>query len=189
MRFIHVTCFAAFLLAGPAFADTKSAVDKDKAKLTDDEKAMIDHEHAVNQVEIQMGKMAQTKSTTAAVKDFGKQLVKDHLKADDDLTSFAKKRSYTIGKDKPKTDADKAAMKDDENEMAKIATLKGADFDREFTSMMVVAHERELAKLDTFLAIVNDADLKGDLESVKPVMQQHADKAKELQKNAPSAMK
>jgi len=184
MKFIHATCLAALVFAGTAIAGSK-----DKRKLTDDEKAMMDHVHAVNQTEIQMGKMAQTKSTTAGVKDYGKALVKDHLKADDDLTSLAKKRSYTIGKDKPKTDADKATMKDDENEMAKLATLKGADFDREFLSMMVVAHEREMAKLDTFISSATDADLKTALQDVKPVMQKHVDSAKDLQKNAPSAMK
>jgi len=181
MRFIHATCLAALVFAGTATAD--------KTKLSDDDKSMMDHEHAVNQVEIQMGKMAQTKSTTAGVKDYGKALVKDHLKADDDLTSLAKKRSYTIGKDKPKTDADKATMKDDENEMAKLATLKGADFDREFLATMLAAHEREMAKLDTFISSAGDADLKTTFENVKPVMQKHVDTAKELQKNAPSAMK
>ncbi len=180
MRFLHVALLVLFVVS-PALAD--------KPKLSDTEKAGIDHEHSVNQTEIRLGKMAQTKSTTAGVRDYGRTLVNDHQKADDELLALAKKKGYTPGKDVPKTDADKAEVKDDENEMAKLATLKGVDFDHQFLTMMVATHEREIARLDGFIGAASDPDVKALFESIKPVMQKHVDLAKEQLKNAPTAQK
>ncbi len=180
MRLIKLAILALFV-ASPVLAD--------KPKLTDTEKVAIDHEHTDNQTEIHMGKMAQTKSTTGGVRDYARTLVADHQKADDELLALAKKKSYSPGKDVAKTDEDKAAVKDDENAMAKLATAKGVDFDQQFLAMMIVAHEREIARLDGFIGAATDPDVRALLEAIKPVMQKHVDLAKEQQKNAPTASK
>jgi putative membrane protein len=72
---------------------------------------------------------------------------------------------------------------------AHIKTLKGADFDKEFLSMMVTGHEKVLAKLDSAMGTVQNDDLKTMLQNVKPTLQKHADTARDLQKTNPQAMK
>ena len=153
------------------------------AKLGDSDVKTIAHLHHVNQMEIQLGQMAQ-KAGTASVKDYAKTLVSDHQSADKDLTAFAKAHKLmAIPADKPATDADRQDDKDMTTAMAKIKTLKGAAFDKEYLNMMVAGHDKELTKIDVAISGATDADLKSLLQGVKPVLQRHADQARDLQKS------
>jgi len=177
-------------LALPSLAiadDTNPAKPAEKAaKLSAGDVKIVAHLHHVNQMEIDLGKAAQ-KSGTAAVKSYSETLVADHQSADKDLTSLAKQHSLaTIPADKPDTDAGKQEQKDMAKAVAHLKTLKGAEFDKGFLSMMVSDHEKEIAKIDLALAATTDADLQTFLKSVRPVLQRHADQARDLQK-APQA--
>ena len=167
-------------------ADNNKMTDK-SAKLSDADVKLVAHLHHVNQMEIELGKLAQ-KSGTASVKSYGATLVTDHQTADKDLTAFANSHKLaTIPADKPETEADKQDAKDMKTNMTKLKTLKAADFDREFLTMMATGHDKELTKIDTAMGTATDADLKTMLGTVKPVLQRHADQARDLQKNPPQA--
>jgi putative membrane protein len=134
-------------------------------------------------MEIDLGKAAQ-KSGTASVKNYGSTLVTDHQMNDKDLTAFAKSHKLaTIPADKPESDAEKQEAKEMTSKVAHLKTLKGADFDREFLSMMTADHDKELAKIDVSIGAATDPDLQSMLKSTKPVLQRHADQARDLQKN------
>ena len=168
--------------------DTSKKGDK-AAKLSDGDIRTIAHLHHVNQMEITLAKDAQRQGTKA-VKDYAATLITDHTAADKDLTAFAKAHQLTtIPADKPTTDADRQDDKDMTQQMAHLKTLKGADFDKEFLSMMVEGHEKTLAKLDTAMGMVTSDELKTAIQNVKPTVQKHADQARDLQKAAPQAMK
>jgi putative membrane protein len=67
--------------------------------------------------------------------------------------------------------------------MAKLKTLKGADFDKAYLNMMVSGHDKELTKIDVEISSASDPDFKNLLQSVKPVLQRHADQARDLMKS------
>ena len=46
--------------------------------------------------EVRMGKLAAEKANSADVKAFGRQMVADHTKANDDLNSVAQKKAMTL---------------------------------------------------------------------------------------------
>jgi len=200
---MKITSFALIaLLAAPLVAsadDNKpstTTTDKAKAtdktttsKLADADLQVMSQMHHVNQMEIDMGKLAQTKGSTQAVKAYGQTLVRDHTSADKDMLAFAKKNKTTIPVFKPTDEADQKDMKDDKDMAAHIKTLKGADFDKEFLSMMVAGHEKVLAKLDSSMGTIQNDDLKTMLGNIKPTIQKHADTARDLQKSNPQAMK
>jgi putative membrane protein len=157
------------------------------AKLSDGDVKIIAHLHHVNMMETEMGKLAQ-KNGTAAVKSYAETLVTDHQTNDKELMTFTKQRRLAaIPADKPQTDADRQDEKDMTAKMARLKTLKGAEFDKEFVNMMVAGHDKELAKIDTSIGAASDTDLQTMLKSVKPVLQRHADQARDLQKNSPQA--
>jgi putative membrane protein len=134
-------------------------------------------------MEINLAQLAQ-KSGSANVKDYAKTLLSDHQTADKDLTAFAKSHKLmTIPADKPASDADRQDDKDMTAAMAKIKTLKGEAFDREYLNMMVQGHDKELTKIDVAISGAGDPDLKSLLQGVKPVLQRHADQARDLQKS------
>jgi len=157
------------------------------AKLSAGDVKILAHLHHVNQMEIDMGKLAQ-KSGTQAVKGYADTLVNDHMSNDKELTSFAKAHGVaTIPADKPETDADRQDAKNMMTESAHVKTLKAAEFDKAFLNMMVAGHDKELAKIDTAIGAAADPDLQTMLKSTKPVLQRHSDQAHDLQKNTPQA--
>lgn len=163
--------------------DKPGTTDKAKAaKLSKPEIAIVAHVHHVNVMEVAMGKQAQ-KQGTAAVKRYGEMLVRDHQTADKELIAMAKQHGLArIPADKPQNEAEKAEQKTQMDAMKKLKTLKAEDYDRAFLQLMVESHEKEVAKSDSAIAIVQTEALKTMLESRKASLQRHADAARELQK-------
>lgn len=178
-----VLAFAAPMLAS---ADGQQATtrpsDKGRpAKLTEDELEVLAHVHHVNQLEIDMGKLA-TKRGTPAVKRYGETLVRDHSASDKDVIALAKRHAIAkIPAEKPATEADKAAHQEAMEAMARLKKLSGADFDREYLRLMVEGHDAELASSDPMIASATVPELKRLLEDRKTRLARHADAARELQ--------
>lgn len=147
-------------------------------KISEVDVQVMAHQHAVNQTEIDMDKLAESNGT-AGVKKYGATLVKDHTAGDKDVIALAAKKGTA------KLPADLAVSESDKKDMAdmkaKMKALKGADFDKMFLDMMASAHDRELTKITADIAVTTDADLKAMLEKTKPVLQQHSDAAKALE--------
>jgi putative membrane protein len=185
----------ALLLSPAAFADDTSkaptAPKTDtaaKTKLTPAELAVLAHYHAVDQMEIDLGKAAKQKGASASIKEYGTMLVKDHTEHDTKLKAIAKKTGQTIPAEKPANDVEKKELADTKAAVAKLKKQKGKAFDTMFLTTMVDGHEKELAKIDTKIAEVSNTELADLLRDTKPVLQHHADHARELQKNDAQAM-
>ncbi len=160
---------------------------KTEAKLDDGDVKVIAHIHHVNQMEMDMGKLAAAKAT-GGVRTYGQSLMKDHQDGDKNLVAFAKKKGITtIPADVPATEADKKEMAATMTKMADLKKLKGAEFERQFLIMMQDGHDKELAKLDAALPNIKDVVLAANLRDLRPVLQRHADTARDLMKNAPTA--
>lgn len=192
MKFTSLAFIAALAVPSLAIADDmKKPAPADKAKATtklvDDDVKLVAHVHHVNLMEIDMGKLAQ-KQGGDAVKKYGVALVKDHADGDKDLIAFAKTKGVAkIPADVPPTEAAKKEMDEMMAKMAELKKLKGAEFDRQFLMTMQMGHDAEVGKLTAALPMIQDADLKTKMTDLQPVLQRHADTARELQKAAPTA--
>ncbi|HEY5945247.1 MAG TPA: DUF4142 domain-containing protein [Kofleriaceae bacterium] len=168
-------------------ADTTKTTDTTKPakkeKLTATELQVIAHYHAVNLLEIDLGKTAMKLGSTQAVKSYGEMLVKDHADSDKKLKDLAKATKQIIPAEKLATDADKQEKADQKKEVAALKKMKGSEFDAKYLQMMVDGHDKELAKIDTKIADVQNSELADMLRAKKSVLQHHADQARELQKN------
>lgn len=163
--------------------DTSKTEKTKPAKLKTAELQVMAHYHALNQMEIDLAKTAEKKTKNDSVKTFAQTMVKDHGDNDKQLLSLAKKTGQRIPIEKPATDVEKQAKAEDKAMATKLKTLKGADFDREYIRMMVQGHDNELANIDSKIAEVENAELADALKATKPVLQKHADDARDVQKN------
>jgi predicted outer membrane protein len=59
-------------------------------------KAFIKNAAEINIGEIELGKLAEAKGHNQAIKDFGKRMVEDHTKAEDELQPVAKQEGVTL---------------------------------------------------------------------------------------------
>ena len=145
--------------------------------------------------EVELGNLAAQRAQNSDVKAFGQMMVKDHTQANTELTQIAKQMNVT-----PPAQLD---MKHREL-VDRLSKLKGAEFDREYMNAMVMGHEEVSAKLrtmsgDTATATStstsstttkgaqsvgtsgSDAALKQWAGKTLPTVQQHLERAKEIQ--------
>lgn len=148
-------------------------------KLTDTE--LLPKLHHVNQEEIKAGELAQQKSSSSDVKNYGKMLVKDHQQADQELTTLAKKINVDLtAMTAMKTDTKSQEKREvKQHKMDQLQTMTGKDFDRGFLQMMVNGHQHVI---DVVKASRDDArpEVKALLDKQLPVLQKHLDTGKDL---------
>ena len=157
---------AAALFAAPAFAQSPNDAQIASIVVT------------ANQVDIDAGKLAESKSKNAEVKAFGKQMVTDHSGVNKQAVALAKKLGV-----KPEDNPTSESLKKGGAENVKhLKTLKGAAFDKAYVDHEVAYHEQVLDAIDKVLVpSAKNAELKGLIEKVRPAFVAHLDHAKMLQ--------
>jgi putative membrane protein len=142
------------------------------------EKELLPKLHHVNQEEIKAGQLAQQKGSSSDVKSYGQMLVKDHQKADQELTTIAKKVNVDLTAMMTDTKSqEKREVK--QHKMDQLQSLTGKEFDRGFAQMMVNGHQHVI---DLIKASRDDVspDVKSFLDKTLPVLQKHLDMAKDI---------
>lgn len=153
-------------------ASATAASASGTAKLTAaDRKAIMDMAMS-NMAEVEMGKMAQSKSQNADVKAFGQKMVDDHGKALTEVQTLAQSKGVTLPTE---LDAKHKAL------AAKLEKANGDSFDKAYTKQGgVAAHKDTLAKLQKASKAVKDADVKGQVDKTIPVVQEHLKHAEQV---------
>jgi putative membrane protein len=141
------------------------------ARAADDTAAVLGKLHHSNQMEIEMGKLAQEKGQSKDVKSFGKTLVTDHTAADKKVAALAKQEKIDLTTAMPQMKHDK---------MAPLKTAAGAEFDKAFASAMLEDHTKDVDEAKAARAATTDAKLKSLLDSMIPVLEKHRETAQKL---------
>jgi putative membrane protein len=162
------------LTLGTAMALSSTfAVDKEKSdKATAKETAFIKKAADGGMTEVELGKAAEKNGQKDDVKAFGKQMVKDHGKANDDLKSIASKMNVTV--------PDKVSAKH-QARIDKMSKLSGAAFDTAYAKDMVEDHEKDIAEFEKARGKVSKEDLKKFIDDTIPVMKEHLEMAKKME--------
>jgi putative membrane protein len=87
--------------------------------------------------EITLGRMAQRAGASAGIRDFGRRLVADHLKARREAVAVARGM---------RLDPPDGMMMKARAEQAKLELLSGNSFDREFAAYMIGDHQDDIAE-------------------------------------------
>ncbi len=135
-----------------------------------------------NQVDIDAGKLAESKGGTADVKAFGKSMVTDHSAVNKQATDLAKKLKLT-----PEDNATSKSLKaGGETNLADLKKLKGAAFDKAYIDHEVAYHEQVIDAIKTTLIPnAKNAELKALLQSGLPLFEGHLEHAKQIQASLP----
>ena len=151
---------------------------KGDMKLTDSQLASMFHK--VNKAEMEAGKLAQKEGSSAAMKDYGRQLFNDHKQADLKLEAAAKKDHLKLD-DLTPMQKDKLAT--DDKKMDQVKSLHGADFDRGFASVMYNGHKDVLDMISQHMNDVQSKDLMSWMHEAQPKLEHHRDMAKKMMGN------
>jgi putative membrane protein len=105
----------------------------DRVEVDRDLQEFVQRATEKNMAEIELGRMAQERAADQQVRQFGQRMVEDHTKALQELRQIAQRHNIQINEQ----------VGDEGRRMQeRLQGLKGAEFDREYMSAMVDAHER-----------------------------------------------
>ncbi len=151
---------------GTVFAADNGTLDKKDREFI--EKAAVG-----GMLEVEAGKMAESKASSADVKGFGSMLVTDHSAANDELKGIAQKKGVTVPASLPKKEQKK---------LDKMAKAK--DFDKTFIHEQGLEdHKHDIKEFEKEARDGKDPDVKAFAEKSLPVLHKHLARAEEISKS------
>ncbi len=131
-----------------------------------------------NQVDIDAGKLAASKSHSKDVKEFARLMITDHSGVNKSATELVQRLHVT-----PESGATSQSLqKGGDDNLAALKKLSGSAFDRAYVDHEVAYHQAVLDAVDTTLIPgAQNAELKALLVKVRPAFVAHLDHAKRLQ--------
>jgi putative membrane protein len=131
-----------------------------------------------NQIDIDAGKLAKSRSKNKEVQSFANQMITDHTAVNKQAGALAKKLGVKPAGSETQTSLKKGAQEN----MSNLKKLKGAEFDKAYVDHEVAYHQAVLDAIDkTLIPSAKNAELKGLIEKVRPAIAAHLDHAKHLQ--------
>ncbi len=143
--------------------------------LTDGEIAQI--VTIANTGEIEQAKLASAKAKDAKVKKLAQMIIQHHTESNKNAEKIAK-----TAKIEPKgSPVSEKLTADGMSVTNTFKDLKGADFDKAYIDAQIAAHQAVLALFDTkLIPAAQNADLKKELEAVRPKLESHLKEAQTI---------
>ena len=131
-----------------------------------------------NQVDIDAGKLAESRSQNADVKAFGELMVKDHTGVNKSATEQVTRLKVT-----PEDNPTSQSLKSEgDKNLAHLRTLNGEAFDKAYIDHEVAYHQQVIDAIDkTLIPGARNAELRALLVKVRPAFVAHLEHAKQLQ--------
>jgi putative membrane protein len=133
---------------------------------------------AANQIDIDAGKVAKSRSKNKEVKAFAQQMITDHTAVNKQAGALVKK----LGVKPEESDTSKSLRSGAKENLAKLKKLKGAEFNKAYVDHEVDYHQQVLDAIDKVLIpSAKNAELKDLITKVRPAIAAHLEHAKMIQ--------
>ena len=129
-------------------------------------------------MEVELGKLAAEKASSAEVKQFGQRMVDDHGKANQQLSTIAQQKNVQVPTEltgKAKSDYDR------------LSKLSGEQFDRAYMQLMVRDHRKDVGDFRKQSTSAKDADVKSFASQTLPTLEEHLKLAEQTQSSLSNA--
>jgi putative membrane protein len=164
IRIVSHFCILALVVGVLSLAGAARAADTTPtgggSSLSEKDKTFMKKAAKGGMMEVTMGKVAEQNGQSDDVKSFGKRMVTDHSKANDELKSIASNKEFELP--------------------SKEHTGKWTS-DKAYIDMMVKDHEKDLAEFKEEANSGSDPDVKKFADDTSKVIQEHLDLVKEIQ--------
>lgn len=123
-------------------------------------------------MEVQLGQLAQTNASSEMVKAFGRTMMDDHNRTNNELKAIATRKNITL----PATLGDRH-----QKHYNDLAKKSGTDFDKDYMEMMVENHEKDINLFEKEANEGKDEELKMWASLTLPILRHHLEMAKGTQ--------
>ena len=160
------------MAAASAFAQTSSSQTATSGKTTPTasrakavhDQTFIKEAAAGGMAEVELGNLAEQKANSPEVKSFGKRMVDDHSKANDELKTLAQSKNVPLP---TSLDATDQRLKD------RLEKLSGPAFDRAYMQAMVRDHKKDVNEFRRESTSATDPDVKRFAAKTLPTLEDH----------------
>jgi putative membrane protein len=157
--------------------DPKDAAAEQNEEKFDDSDKEKDTNFAIDaadggMLEVELGKLAQQKASSAEVKKFAQMMVDDHSKANDELKALAQQKNISL----PASLSEK-----NQDRVKNMQEKTGADFDKEYMDFMVNDHEEDIDAFEDEAENGKDAEIKSWAAGKVTTLRHHLEMAKATQ--------
>ncbi|HEU0208179.1 MAG TPA: DUF4142 domain-containing protein [Candidatus Udaeobacter sp.] len=159
IRIVSQLCTLLLVIGAINLARAETTPTGEGSSLSAQDKTFMRKAAKGGMMEVAMGQVAEQKGQSDDVKSFGRRMVADHGKANDELKSLASKKGVELPN--------------------KEHTTKWSS-DKTYMDMMVKDHEKDLAEFKEEASSGSDADVKKFADDTAKVIQEHLDLAKEI---------
>jgi putative membrane protein len=169
---LSMMTMAVALTAPLAWAQsTTSSMPADKGGVPADDKTFMTTAAADGMAEVELGRLASDKATRQEVKDFGKMMVDDHSKANDELKALAAQKNVTLpAEPKPQHKAEKD----------RLEKMSGAAFDDAYLKAMVKDHQKAVDLFKKEASSGRDPETKAWAAKTLPKLEEHLAHVKKM---------
>jgi putative membrane protein len=131
-----------------------------------------------NQVDIDAGTLAKSKSQSASVKEFAQLMITDHSGVNKAATELVQRLHVTPAS----SPTSESLQKGGDDNLASLKRLSGPAFDKAYVDHEVAYHTAVLGAVDqTLIPSARNAELKALLVKVRPAFVAHLEHARHLQ--------
>ena len=123
--------------------------------------------------EVNLGQMAADKSENEAVKEFGRRMVRDHGKANEEVKDLATTARVPLPTE---MSAEAKALQQ------RLSNLSGAEFDRAYMEEMVKDHKKDIAAFEKQAEHGQNAQVKEWAKKTLPTLKEHLNLAQSTEK-------
>jgi putative membrane protein len=125
--------------------------------------------------EIRLGQLAQQQSGSSEIRDYGKMMVTDHQKANDELSNLIRERGYRDIPTQPAINA--------RNDYDKLSRLNGKEFDKAFVKQVIKEHEQTVKLFKEQAENGKDEQVRNWARNTLPTLERHLEHSHNLEKN------
>jgi putative membrane protein len=170
---ITTFAFAGLLAVTPVFAQTGTGQGaahqghmqgQAAGQLTNQDQKFVMEAAQGGMMEVELGRLAAQKASSAEVKAFGQRMVTDHSKANQQLMQLATTKGLTVPTTLPP---------DMQKEHDKLAGLSGAEFDRMYMSHMLKDHKKDVSEFEKESQKATDTGVRSFAQQTLPVLREH----------------
>jgi putative membrane protein len=122
--------------------------------------------------EVKFGQLAEEKGASPAVRNFGRRMVQDHSKANNELKNVTSKGSIPLPNQLDKSD---------QATYERLSKLSGDAFDRAYARDMVRDHSKDVSEFQKEAKDGQNEAIKNFAAQTLPTLQSHLDQARQME--------
>jgi putative membrane protein len=170
VRFLAVPTIALCALLGSL--TTMRAADENRGQLSNSDYKFAVAATRANTSEVDLGQLAAQKATDPAVRQFAERMVRDHSKANQQLSQILSQKGVTVPTE---------TSSSEQREVDRLQKLNGAEFDKAYIEHMIRDHKKDVKEFEKASQKSEDGDIKAFAANTLPVLQDHLKMAQDLE--------